>query len=611
MQDVSTPGEGLRSHLIPASMSAAVVGLALVVASIAYLSLFVSRGWVPHDEGLLALSAEQVLQGMTPHVEYQDAYTGGLSRAYAALFAVSGVELLHVRWLLLGGASGAAFLVYSILRRYLPPLGAALATWVSIGWSFPNYFAGLPSWWLLVCALVCLWAYICYVETNSLRYLAIASVSTGIALALKQTGAYLVLAFSLVLVYEASDGIRPSTIQRWLCRLLGSGAAVISVGLAAAIIGTRLLDAEGLYLFLPIAATGSLLVYRQPNLSTPTATSLSTAAFALVLAALPILALLAPYLTYHRLEMFWEGAVLLPRSRLLYASAAMPSAILAGVASTPVLLFALVSAKDHQRVLTWLWWTLALALPLLALIEFRAYQLIWQAARTLAALLPGVLAWQLFSGRITRHDHRRVIFLVATVLAWVSLNQFPYASPIYFCYTTPLVVVAAVAAGDGAGIRRSSMIPWAVMAVLFALLSMNRSFIGNLGIRHLAVAFDAPLDLPRAHLLVTPRHAETYRALISTIALHIGDGRLVAGPDCPEVYFLAGRSSPTGRMFEFLSDSSGLVADANIDAWLGGAVIVFNHLPEFSPPLADAILGRLREAFPSGERIGRFEVRWR
>ena len=117
-------------------------------------------------------------------------YTGGLSWFYAGVFQVSGVELVHIRWVLFAGALVATWFLYALLRRYLKPIGAGLGTWVGLAWSFPNYFAGLPSWWLLIFALGSTWSLVRYGETRKVRYVALAGLSAGTAIAIKQTGIY-------------------------------------------------------------------------------------------------------------------------------------------------------------------------------------------------------------------------------------------------------------------------------------------------------------------------------------------------------------------------------------------------------------------------------------
>jgi hypothetical protein len=44
-----------------------------------YLGLNLRRGWVPHDEGILAQAAERVLHGEMPHRDFNDRYTGGMT----------------------------------------------------------------------------------------------------------------------------------------------------------------------------------------------------------------------------------------------------------------------------------------------------------------------------------------------------------------------------------------------------------------------------------------------------------------------------------------------------------------------------------------------------
>src|SRR5947207_15979047 len=120
---------------VAASIREKAVGLVMVAAAIVYLISFVPRGWIPHDEGMLGQSAERVLHGGLPHVDYEEMYTGGLSWLYAGVFRVAGVDLLNLRWALFVGASLAICLVYAITRRYLRPASAGLATWVALVWS--------------------------------------------------------------------------------------------------------------------------------------------------------------------------------------------------------------------------------------------------------------------------------------------------------------------------------------------------------------------------------------------------------------------------------------------------------------------------------------------
>jgi hypothetical protein len=601
---------------VAASKGHRVVGLIMVVAALAYLVHFVPRGWIPHDEGMLGQSADRVLQGGIPHIDYEEAYTGGLSWLYAGLFRIGGVDLLHVRWLLYAGASAATWLMYSIFRRYLAPAGAGLATWVALAWSFPNYFAGLPSWWLLICAVACVWAVIRHVETGQWRYVAAGGLAAGVAIAIKQTGVYLLVALVLSLLY-AGRGRGSSWFGR-LNLLLRWTAAIIAIVSAAVILWPRILDAEALYLFLPAAACAVVLLLPAESVSTSSRVPapLALVSVATAVAVLPLLCLLIPYVVQDRVWDFINGSILLPRKRLAFASWPMPGA-LAAVTGLPLMALVFAAPRfgfgSQALLIKSLLWTFAIALPTLALRDVASYQVIWQSSRAFAALLPLGICWSLVSGRVRHTEQAAVLFAAAAMLAWTSLNQFPFAAPIYFCYVAPLAVIAAIAAASaGASLRRDTMLPWAVMLLLFALCSANRGYIYTLGAFHAPQRFNAALRVPRARLKLSSLDATVYRRLVFSIRQRLRGGQLIAGPDCPEVYFLAGAFSPSGTLFDFFSESgSGDNGSGDTGAWADGEVIVLNHAPHFSSAPSARLMESLRREFPRGERIGSFEVRWR
>src|SRR5262249_48239239 len=201
-------------------------GAAILVAVLCYLVPFVPRGWMPHDEGMLGQSADRVLHGDIPHVDYEEPYTGGLAWLYAGVFGIAGVDLLKLRWLLFAGAAAAAGLTYAILRRFLTPAASGFATGVALVWRFSNYFAAPPSGGLPTAALVCLWALIRYIETARWRHLIIAALAAGFAIAIKQTGIYLFIALIWSLLFDAADADRSAATWRRVAPLLRWGAAL-------------------------------------------------------------------------------------------------------------------------------------------------------------------------------------------------------------------------------------------------------------------------------------------------------------------------------------------------------------------------------------------------
>jgi hypothetical protein len=132
----------------PAGLDLKVLAGTWAIAAV-YLALFIKGGWIPHDEGTIAHSAERALMGQLPHRDFVELYTGGLTYLHAAAFKLLGINLLVPRLVLYGFALLRVPFVYWIARRFVRPLAAAGVTLAAVAWSLPNYFAAMPSWYNL------------------------------------------------------------------------------------------------------------------------------------------------------------------------------------------------------------------------------------------------------------------------------------------------------------------------------------------------------------------------------------------------------------------------------------------------------------------------------
>jgi Dolichyl-phosphate-mannose-protein mannosyltransferase len=599
-------------------MRTRLIAAGLVGLSIVYLALFVPRGWIPHDEGMIGQSAERVLNGEMPHVDYEEPYTGGLSWLHALVFRFAGVDLIYPRWLLLAGAVVAQVLVYLILSRYVRPLGAAMGAWLALGWSFPNYFAALPSWWVLICALACVWAFLRFVETGSLRYAAAAGLAAGFSILIKQTGLYVLVALVMALLYDGDVNERERSAW-WPGRLVCASVAVAGVALALLILSARLSLSDLLYLFLPILVCSRLLLASDGRAASRQSwDALLPAGAAVCAAALPLLFFVAPYVVDQQVGALINGLFILPQKRMQFASLELPEAhwLLAGVPLLAILMplpaRLRISALETRPAVV-VMWLAGLAVLVTSLSAFTSYQVIWQAARSCSAILPIAVCSLVMSGRVHDRMQRRNLFGIATFLAWASLVQVPFSAPIYFCYVTPLAVIAAVAvAANTTSLHRPALAVSAAVLLAFALVSMNRGYVYNLGGVHRLFTFDEPLGLKRASLRVSTADAVTYRRVTTLIASHIGDGQLVAGPDAPEVYFLTGRFSPSGTLFDFFTDQVSAEGGLNdLPGLPGASVVVLNHGRRFSLGPSAHLAAKVRRMFPHSEGVGTLEVRWR
>ena len=277
-------------------------------------------------------------------------------------------------------------------------------------------------------------------------------------------------------------------------------------------------------------------------------------------AALPLVCFVIPYVINGQLGHLLNGLFILPQRRLEFASMAMPPAgwILAGL---PLVAVALPFPGLAR--------TSVIGIRLTGIVACSS----WGGGRDCESPprddVSGYLAlgsracgpasgcWHVGSLCLVEYrdaKQRWILFGFASMLAWASLVQFPFSAPIYFCYTTPLVIIAAVAvAGNSGTLRRPVFGGATALLLVFAVAVMNRGYIYNLGFEHNAYALNASLDPPKASLQVSAVDAETYRRVRQLIAEHLGTGRLVAGPDCPEVYFLADQFSPSGTLFDFFA----------------------------------------------------------
>jgi hypothetical protein len=240
-----------------------------------------------------------------------------------------------------------------------------------------------------------------------------------------------------------------------------------------------------------------------------------------------------------------------------------------------------------------------------------AYMFAWFSAYHLAPLvIVAGCIWVAFAAAPNR-DRRR-IFALLSITAGVGLVEFPYAKSIYFLYTAALVflTLAAVVWQIGAGrLGKAAIgIPWAYYFA-FGLLLMNPQPPGGGG-PHLPNQRWAELALPRASLRSSPADSLVYGKLVGIIRAHSDRKLGYAGPDAPEVYFLAESSGSARSLFDFLQREDGSLLDD--PGFLSGFdLIVLNHKPQFSTKLPPEILERLASQFPQSESAGHFEVRWR
>lgn len=590
--------------------------LAVVLADVWLMMSAGFGGWPLHDCGQFGQSAERVLQGELPHRDFDETYTGGLALWHAGAFLLFGVRLASMRYALVIASVPFAWALFDIARRFCRPFLAFLLTTSALFASLGSWPTDMPNWYLLFLSTAGIWALCRYVETQRWYWVVLAGAIAAQAILVKITGVYFVASAGLFLTLLG--GKEKSQCREW--RISRRSLWDVSVGLLALLsVGALLsrhfdLDTIG---FVGLPAMAMAVALPVVSWSPPAALLLRRYAWFSVGAAAPLLLFLVPYLASGSLSQLWNGLFYLPTIRLSAAAYPAPPIVFA-TAALPLSYLTLARRGRHG-----LWLTAASLLMLavvlsVALAADYGSQLRTPAMRiamgTWAWLLPVIAVpavWLL--RRETGACEKQIAYanLVLVTAAFFALNQYPFMHPLYTLFCTPLVFLAAAGiASLGRTPPGSGLIAGLLCVGLFCGLRFSgggicRDFFSPRS----ALAFQT-LDLPRGGLTVLERDRIVYEELNRLIErqIHPGD-TVLAGPDCPEIYFLYGLRNPTRTLwdiFDTTSDRSERLLAHFEDRTIAMAIV--NRAPEFSPPWEPSLLERFAERSERIERIGPFLV---
>ncbi len=605
-----------------------VVLLGVWILSMAYVWLLLDRGWVPHDEGILGQSALRVLHGEVPHRDFEDIYTGGLTYLNALSFELWGVRLMAMRYMAYLAFACWIPVVYYLASRWGRALAAGL-TLTAVAWSYPNYTAAMPSWYILYFATATVACLTRYLEVRRAWWLVAAGILAGITCLFKIVGLYVVAGSLLFLVFlEQQEGegdparLRAAASRpRWYGLvttggLVGFGASVY------VLVRPRLGLAEFVQFVVPSwISIGFLLanewrIPRRPDRQRFRAGLALVGPFAAGL-ALPILALLGYFLAQGALDDLLAGVLVKPFKRLGTAALRPPpaSALLAtGLVAAVMILAERLPGVSRRRATLALVGLAALLLMLGLVPGFGqvGYLAISQSIPVLVAAAV-LLLWSHAPPRILSGVTLEHLALLTFMCAAYTLVQYPFSTPTYFTFIAPLVILAA--ASVITGFTRGGGPRLAILLVLFtcyAVLWVTPRQLRVHNSRGLLRDSEVQTLFPGlADLKVSPSHWLEYGALVPLIARNARSEYIFSGPDSPEVYFLSGRSNPTRSLLDFLDDQEGrtaMILDM-IDR-RGVRLVVINEHPDLSDPLDPLLARELRFRYPHDSVIGRFTVRW-
>jgi hypothetical protein len=613
--------------------------LSVWIAAGAYTGKILMRGWVPHDDGVLAQSAERVLHGQLPHRDFIEVYTGGLSYLYAFAFRVFGVNLGSLRLMMFLFFLAWVPVVYFVAAELAPDWIAGALTLLAVVWSVPNYTAPMPSWYNLFFATFGAAALFAYIRKPFWGWLFAAGVCGGLSFLVKSVGLYFVAGVLLFLVYrEQNDSRRNGTSRKWDSTVYSAFIGVSLFGflsMVAALIRHQAGASEVFHFLVPQAALSVVLIWGElgtrrsfggeAGRSTVSSARRFQALFRMATpflagTLLPVALFLTLYFRENALPYFFYGVFVLPAKRVLGAFMHPPKPQLL----LPALLFAslvFLSYRMSSRIRALIAIAVGVSGVILLVASFRnaaAYAVLWESAQGMLLVLTVggaalLIYFQSAKSPPGEPAEQRVMILVSLSAA-CSLVQFPFAAPIYFCYVAPLMLLAAAAIVAACPRPPRALLASAgTLAFFFAVLVLRPGGLQPLGWQYAMDRQTAMLELPRAGgLRVSPEMEKQYDMVIPLLQEHAGGHTILAAPDCPEIYFLGGFENPTRSMFEMFEEREGyreriekLVDENHVKA------LLLNPSAGFS----GSFLGQLRivadEKFPNSKLVGEFEVRWR
>ncbi len=214
-------------------------------------------------------------------------------------------------------------------------------------------------------------------------------------------------------------------------------------------------------------------------------------------------------------------------------------------------------------------------------------------------------------GDSLQFEQEQKIFLVLAVTAACNLIQFPYSSPMYFCYVAPLLALSVLAASTL--VEQPSQfvrIGLFCACLLYAVVDVTPRFLLNRGELEVPASGAADFVLPRSGGLHLYGASARIRTELVNVVLRHARGNYIFATQLPEVYFLSGfrnhtpsscfLDQPTGRTERIL---------AAIHAHDVNRVVL--NLGRVSRILWRRISAKRFTRVPGTNHTGSFEVRWK
>ncbi|MGC2240473.1 MAG: glycosyltransferase family 39 protein [Acidimicrobiia bacterium] len=495
--------------------------------------------------------AERVRRGQTPHLDFDDPYTGLLSYLNAFALGAFGENLLSLRypyWLLVGLWMIA---MLALAKRVLGPVESALAV---AGIAFASVFthiSPMPTWYILMIGTFAVLVTVRFLESGNRAWLVLAGAFVGLAFLFKSTGLVFGLGVGVTLAVRAVRS--GSKSQQRLGRLV----MVVALLMLAALVSRAPSVGRYLLLVLPVGVVcAAEWAKKRPDDSNGLSTSLGReVALVSIGCGSTIFLYGAWFWAQGAIGALWRSLILTPVSVIgdLERDVGTP-ALSVVVVVVSLALWRLSSWDPRSRLVG------ASGLGVLAVAGY----MIWPGTALVFSF--AVLAWLGLALGIAYIWVNRAGPQIEVPLATVAIVcgglsflivQFPASNLYYVVVATPLVAMAILHLGSIASVAFGRLLLGMVLLIgtSFGLAKIQgRLFAwGTTGVATRYVA----LEMPRGKIQV-PEYFGYYNDLARDLdALRREGWVLLAGPDSPEVYFLTEFDNPNRILFDSMSLGAG------------------------------------------------------
>lgn len=587
------------------------IGCATIVVSLIYVYSSLDQGWVPHDEGQLGQAAERVLAGEISHRDFDDMYTGALSYLNGFSFWLWGINSLSMRLMLFVWFVPFLVSIYWLFSELTEPVSAGLLTMLAATWSIPMYAGAMPSWYNLFFSAWALSALIQFVKHGQRFWLLLVGLFIGGSILFKISGVFL-LAGTLLFVFYFRQTNRPRNNGRHSTDVVArtssqarlfSVLASIALGLSS-LLCLKFVHGDPLmqivHFVVPFVGLTGFVIWREWNIARGSFRErfvdlVGDMVPLSIGVAVPVGLFVGFYAYQDALGDLANGLFVLPGKRLASANFPFP-AFATLIASIPVLVLLFASVWYRGSRVGAIRKNLAIlagvATLAMLVISYNRIGFIFGlfTFRNLGPILVlgNLLALSFMRQQISERKSQ-LLFLLTVVPFFSSLIQFPFAAPIYFFYSAPLLVATALMAVE--------VQPWAprralgLVVVGFVLWTCARLHSPVNGLSpHFEHHLTSRLNTERCQLVVDSRDAMSVNRLQVLVNENSIESETVfATPDIPEVAFLFNRRPLNGVMYEFFreemyEDLEGLrskLDQRNV------RLVVINELPQFSEHVGD------------------------